>query len=236
MLAIRGIISLIILLLCTLAVAKAQTIVQPNPIYLPIVKNDPTHTPTATATPTPTTPPTPTAIPTVAPTPTLHPRNPDPAAVAIRPYDVPPGFSIDADFAVEGNTVNMYAGGWYSWYRGDGIGYGSAVLKYWNPNAALAGYGRLTQAVFNDDFYDQCDWGTRSPPLRDGATTYAAIQCLKSFYDYTIYFAVYDNILLRFEIAAPQRRAAAALACEKMMALRALAMPEDLTCRTYLRE
>ena len=218
--------------------SEAQTIPPGTPsVYLPLIaKFVPTATPTATNTPLPTATqtPTPTATSTPEPTPTLHPLNPALENVALRPYDVPPGYSVDRDeFDGEAPEI-QYAGGYWSWYRGDTIGFGSTVYKYWTPDAAFAGYERIIEYNFNTDFYDSCTWGTRAAPAAPGAATYSAIQCQISNYDRTIYLAVYENIVLEFEFAAPYRATNIALACEKMMAQRALGQAEDFSCRTLL--
>lgn len=215
--------------------AIAQTIVAPpNTLYLPVITNDPAPTFTPTPIPTNTPSPTPTVTPTPGPTATLYPLNPVPEFVAIRPYDVPPGYSIEQDEADAENVSLQYAGGWDTWYIGDITGFGSWVRKYWNPDAAMAGYNRMVNGTFGNDFYDRCVWGTRSTPAIPGATTYTAIQCTKNTYERTIYFAVYNNIVLRFEMASPKRAPNTALLCEKLMAQRALGQEEDFTCRSKL--
>jgi len=164
----------------------------------------------------------------------LYPLNPVPENVAIRPYDVPPGFSVQSDEPDAEVPEILYAGGWDSWYNRPGVGFGSVVRKYWTPDAALAGYQRISNGIFTSDFYDRCAPGTRDAPVAPGATIYSAIQCQISNYDRTIYLVAYDNIVLKFEFAAPYRATSIALACEKMMAQRALGQAEDFSCRTLL--
>jgi len=220
--------SLIAILLVTLLF---QTI--PQPTFLPLISHQPppTLTPTVTSTSTPL--PTATATATPSPTPTLFPLNPLPELVAIRPYDVPPGMTIDQDEGDEESPDIQYAAGWVSWYSNDTIGFGSRVRKYWTPDAALAGYQRILNFIFGNDFYDSCATGTRAVPVIPGADAYAAIQCRKGTYHRTNYIVAYDNIVLTFEFAATYRAPDAALACEKLMAQRALGQTEDFECRTY---
>lgn len=116
---------------------------------------------------------------------------------------MPAGYSIEIDAPDTEDPALQYTGGWDSWYIGDVVGFGSWVRKYWTPAAALSGYQRTTTGTFANDFYTGCMTGTRAAPAVAGAAAYTAIHCSRDTYNRTIYFATYDNIVLRFEFSAP---------------------------------